>query len=149
MRHGMRHSAPYYAWRNMMTRCYNQKNHRYKYYGARGIKVCEKWHNFAGFWEDMRSGYQPGLTLERDDNDGHYELSNCRWAPWLDQARNKRSVIRITDGATTISILEFSTKYGIPKHTLHWRIRKGWPLERLAEPIHTEKRNKKYQSGTC
>lgn len=80
----------YYIWAAMIQRTTNPKNVDYqKYYGARGITVCDRWRDFSCFLEDM--GEKPdGLTLDRIDNDGNYEPSNCRWATPLAQSKNKR-----------------------------------------------------------
>lgn len=78
------------SWRGMMNRCYDSKDKRYPYYGGRGIKVCDKWHNFENFYEDM--GDKPeGLTLERVNTNGDYEPSNCKWATWKEQHQNQRA----------------------------------------------------------
>jgi hypothetical protein len=79
----------YCVWQGMHARCRDQKHVAWKYYGGRGIKVCERWKDFRNFIEDM--GEAPlGLTLDRINGNGHYEKSNCRWATWTMQARNKR-----------------------------------------------------------
>ncbi|HET8689370.1 MAG TPA: AP2 domain-containing protein [Methanosarcina sp.] len=78
------------AWRSMMFRCYNNKSKSYDLYGGRGIKVCSKWHDFSNFNNDMGSNFVDGLSLDRIDNDGNYEPSNCRWATKEVQARNTR-----------------------------------------------------------
>ena len=84
-----KHRRAYASWRHMMGRCYDPENHKFPYYGARGIRVCEQWHTLAGFLADM--GDPPvGMTLDRRENDGNYELSNCRWATPLEQAHNRR-----------------------------------------------------------
>lgn len=80
----------YRAWIDMKTRCFNKKSNSYKYYGARGITVCDTWkHSFLTFYKDM--GKRPdGLTLDRINNDGNYEPNNCRWATMAVQINNRR-----------------------------------------------------------
>lgn len=81
----------YKVWANMKSRCNNPNAHNYHNYGARGIKVCERWMNsYNDFISDM--GRRPdGLTLGRIDNNGNYEPSNCRWETWSQQLSNRRS----------------------------------------------------------
>ena len=87
---GKRPSAEYAAWGAMIQRCTNPKHPRWRYYGARGITVCERWRNFLNFLSDL--GPRPeGHELDRIDNDGNYEPSNCRWADKTTSRRNRRS----------------------------------------------------------
>jgi len=88
-RHGMSGSTEYHIWENMLARCERPTAQGYKYYGGRGILVCDSWHIFDNFYADM--GPRPeNLTLDRIDVNGNYEKSNCRWATMVEQAGNKR-----------------------------------------------------------
>lgn len=88
--HGMSGTAEYRAWRSMRDRCERKNNGRYSDYGGRGIQVCERWHKFENFVADMGIKPSPRHSLDRIDNDGNYELGNCRWASPVEQSRNKR-----------------------------------------------------------
>jgi len=87
--HGMSRTPVHAVWKTMHERCRNPNNHDYRWYGALGVRVCERWASFENFYADM--GEPNGLTLDRIDPRGNYEPENCRWATWDVQRVNKRA----------------------------------------------------------
>lgn len=94
-RHGYNRTATYVVWSNMHARCSNPNRKEYKNYGGRGISVCERWNEFQNFLDDMGEK-PPRLSIDRINNDGNYEPTNCRWATASQQRQNQRprSVVR-------------------------------------------------------
>lgn len=88
--HGGFGTPEYAAWGAMIQRCTNPRHPRWKYYGARGITICQRWRDsFPAFLADMGPRPSAGHSLDRVNNDGHYEPSNCRWATWPEQRANR------------------------------------------------------------
>jgi hypothetical protein len=90
-KHGMHDTPEYHAWEAAIQRCTNDNNPAWKFYGARGISVCEEWLNsFEAFLAHIGRRPSPDFSLDRIDNDGNYEPGNVRWADWATQGTNKR-----------------------------------------------------------
>lgn len=94
--HGQTKTKLYYVWNSMRMRCRNPKTDNYHNYGGRGITICDEWNqSFEPFYEwAISNGYKQGLTIDRINNDGNYEPSNCRWSTWKQQANNRRNSIK-------------------------------------------------------
>jgi hypothetical protein len=119
---GKRYRDPFYSvWSTMKARCNNPKSQGYKNYGARGIKICDKWLEFKGFYEDMYSGYEKGLSIERVDNNGNYEKENCVWADIKTQSKNKRNTAKVIYEGNEYSIIELAEILGVNRQALYMR----------------------------
>ncbi len=133
--HGMTAHPAWLTWRNMRSRCANPKDKDFRNYGARGIAVCERWNSFDRFWEDMGPTYRAGLTIERMDNSRGYEPENCRWRTLRRQNNNRRNNVHIQTPMGRLTVAMAARRYGFKPITLYKRIEKGWPEDRLLEPI--------------
>lgn len=130
--------ALYSVWLSMKQRCSNPNATEYKNYGARGITVCDEWANdYQSFKEwATRNGYKQGLSIDRIDNNGNYEPSNCRWANMTTQALNKRSNHLITFEGKTLPVSEMARIYGFRPCVIERRICRGWTVQRaLTTPL--------------
>ena len=121
----------YGVWTSMKCRCLCKTHVQYSEYGGRGIKVCNRWQeSYAAFVNDMGEA-PPGMQIDRIDNDGNYERSNCRWATRVQQQRNKRSSRVITYKDESLSIHDWSERTGIPVSRLAYRLRLGWSAQKI------------------
>jgi hypothetical protein len=127
----------YRAWRNMKSRCFNPNTPKYKNHGGRGITVCEQWMDYLNFhkWA-MSNGYNDNLTLERKDNNGNYEPSNCTWASYGQQNINRRNTHLVTYRGETRPLIEWADILGLKQSTLRCRLDDyNWDVEKaFSEP---------------
>lgn len=143
-RHGMYKSKIYTVYANMLSRCYNSKNKRYKHYGGRGIKVCDKWlesdgQGFLNFLHDM--GEPPNqMSIDRINNNGNYEPANCRWANIKQQNQNYRNNRNFTINSETKCLNAWCEFNNINPQVVRARLKYGWLLERA---LGLEKRDNK------
>lgn len=137
------------SWCGMIQRCTDTNHVKYHRYGGRGIKVCDRWlQSFELFFEDM--GPRPtGMTLDRINNDGHYEPGNCRWATNEEQA-NKRSTNRVIEhNGEKKTVSEWAQYIGISYSALQSRIERGWPLDLALDPKATRQGKAKIERATA
>jgi hypothetical protein len=121
---------PEYAiWKGMRSRCHCPGDTNYRYYGARGIRVCARWDSFADFLADMGPRPTPLHSIDRIDSNGDYEPDNCRWALRRDQLRNRRSNVLIELNGETKCITDWCVHFGISITTVYTRLSRGWSLE--------------------
>jgi hypothetical protein len=113
----------------MKQRCQNPNNPSYHNYGGRGIKVCERWFSFENFISDMGMRPTNDHTLERINNDGNYEPSNCKWATRTEQARNFRSNRMLEFNGEKKCISAWAKELGLTHDSISRRLRRGWSIE--------------------
>lgn len=137
-KHGKAKTRIFKTWAGMKQRCSNENDSSFKYYGARGVKVCVAWRDFETFysWSQV-SGYSDNLTIDRIDPSKDYSPENCRWITRQAQGNNKRNSPKLTLEGKIITFKELADRYGVNYHMLYQqRKRLNWPdsliLERLS-----------------
>lgn len=130
--HGKSMSREYKSWIAVKRRCCDPNNGGYARYGARGIKICEKWINdFPAFYADMGPKPTPKHSIDRIDNEKGYEPGNCRWATMAEQARNKRNTTFLEFNGKRQTLPEWSRELKIHHATLVHRLYDhGWTPEK-------------------
>jgi hypothetical protein len=131
--HGLGRHPLYPTHNTMMKRCYNPESGKFANYGARGIQVCERWHSVENFIADLSPSHQPGLSLERVDNNLGYSPENCVWATSEQQARNRRSNRLLSYQGRTICLAEACDISGLPYRRVNRRLGLGWSIPRALE----------------
>ena len=124
----------YSIWKGMNKRCNNKNCKDYKWYGGKGIKVCEEWHNYLNFrkWS-IENGFAIGLTIDRLDVSKDYKPSNCQWITQSENAKKRQregKIQMIKYGGEEHGLKEWSLITGINQTTLQSRIRSGWSVEK-------------------
>lgn len=115
----------YRIWENMKTRCNNKKSPSYLVYGAKGIKVCDEWNKFVNFkdWA-LNNGYKDTLTLERIDFNKGYHPSNCKWATYNEQSRNKRNTVLIEINGECMCLKDWCNKLDLDYKNIHSKFKR-------------------------
>jgi hypothetical protein len=127
----------FFRWQGMRLRCYDQRHKDYRFYGARGIRVCDRWQIFRNFVEDVGFPPSPEHSLDRINNDGNYEPGNVRWATREEQNANRRAAGRslprhfITVDGQTLSVNQWAKKLGLHQSSISHRIRKYGDVEAI------------------
>jgi hypothetical protein len=114
------------AWVNMLRRCGDPRSIEYPHYGARSIRVCERWRVFENFLADMGPRPAASMSLDREDNDGDYTPSNCRWATRKTQQRNTSRTVMLTLSGETKPLQQWCEERNLNRRTVQWRVRHSW-----------------------
>jgi len=141
------HHPLYQVWCKMVARCEKPNHKEWKNYGARGIRVCQRWLEFSCFLADM--GYPPaGHSIERRDNNAGYSPENCYWATPAQQAVNRRTNRVFTIRGVTGCVTVLAKHFGINPHSVITRINSyGWtPEEAFTSPLHKHIRKQRLRS---
>lgn len=128
--HGMSSTKLYDVWKGMFQRCYNKYNKSYRYYGGKGIRICDEWKNdFQVFYEWAQlSGYKEGLEIDRIDGKGNYEPGNCKWSTRTEQMNNVSDNKIWEVNGVSHTQAEWSKLFDIDQDLVSGRLNAGWDL---------------------
>lgn len=122
--HRLSRTREYKSWLKMKERCFNPNATQYKWYGGKGITVCDRWKSsFENFLADMGKRPSPSHSIDRIDSSGNYEPDNCRWADRKTQIRNQSKTKWIYVGGQKVILAEYAESLGISCDTLTNRLR--------------------------
>lgn len=140
--HGKTGTPEYRAWANMLTRCRNPQGDPLGNYYVRGITVCHRWRKFEHFYEDMGDRPSPKHSLDRINNNGHYEPGNCKWSTRSEQQNNTRHNHYLTHDGITLTLTEWADRIGMSLFTLSQRVNGyKWTVhEALTVPLGSRRR---------
>lgn len=125
-KHGHYNTPMYQIWRHIIERCSSSSSKGYRYYGGRGIKVCERWQDFEHFLEDMGPRPSPDHSIDRINVNGNYEPTNCRWATRIEQANNKRNNVLVDVSGQSLTIAQWAAVSNVHPGTINSRLKNGW-----------------------
>jgi len=129
--HGMKRTRIYNTWAKMIQRCNNQNEKCYQNYGGRGIRVCDNWSEFIPFYSwAMKNGYDDSLSIDRINNDGNYEASNCKFSTSKEQANNRRGNVFYEYQGEIKTLSQWSDVCKASRDSLLHRIKAGWTIEK-------------------
>jgi hypothetical protein len=125
--HGETKTRLFKIWSSMKERCYRPTARNYLRYGGQGIAVCDEWKNDFVCFRDwaLANGYSDSLTIDRLDNSGNYEPSNCKWSTYSDQNKNRKSNIYFDFEGKKLCLKDYCHKIGICYSTVVNRIHRG------------------------
>ncbi len=123
------------TWKAMIRRCEKVCDPAYYKYGGRGITVCKRWHDLKCFAEDMGPKPSSQHTLDRIDNDGNYEPSNCQWSDGITQSNNKRNNLILEHCGETMTLAQWSRKTGVAYQTIVWRYKQRMDSSRILQKV--------------
>ncbi len=128
--HGVSRHPLYRVWYNIKERCYNPKNKNYRNYGKRKISVCNEWLNVKNFYDwAINNGWANGLQIDRKDNNGNYESTNCHFVTQWENKINKRNTVYVNYKGTLIKRAMLLKDYNISIQAFDKRIKSGWCIE--------------------
>lgn len=138
--HGGSKTKLYMVWSDMLARCENTRHHAYKWYGEKGVCVCDEWRDFASFREwAIKNGYKIGLTIDRIDGNGNYEPSNCKWATRQEQSDHLSSCVFVDFMGEGLNITQFCKKYDVSQSHFRKVARNNICTKTLMDCIATSK----------
>lgn len=134
-------TTEYVIWQHMRYRCHNPKNYSYKWYGGRGVVVCDEWrYSFNSFLNCVGKRPTKKHSLDRINHNGNYEPGNVRWATSKQQANNKTNNRRITYKNRTLNLTQWQEVTGIDLRVIWGRLNRGWSIaESLGYKVHKRK----------
>lgn len=136
-------------YRGMKSRCYNKNSINYKYYGGKGVIICEDWlSSFENFYEwAISNGYNKELTIDRIHSEKGYSPDNCKWSTKKEQCYNRSMSVKLTLNGKTMYLTQWAEELNIDKKILSWRYNNGWSDEEILTRPRDYKENKLTLNG--